>query len=117
MFSVYQTAPMSGGVATMLYGSAAAQVGPEMKMPSSLTEEEMVKEVMRRRQGKAKGLGSVMEMFGGAPKPPKPSGLVSQLASAGLNEAIPGMATQNSIINGAVGGVMKKAGSMNVPYM
>jgi hypothetical protein len=49
--------------------------------------------------------------------PPQHFGLASQLASAGLNQGIPGMATNNHLINQAVNVVSKQTGSMNVPFM
>lgn len=58
--------------------------------------------------------GNIMEMMVGDRR--QSVGIASQLASAGLNDAIPGMATQNHLINKAVG-VAAKVGSMNVPFM
>jgi hypothetical protein len=58
--------------------------------------------------------GNIADMFVGDRR--QPVGIASQLASAGLNQAIPGMATQNHLINQAVG-IAAKTGSMNVPFM
>ena len=115
-WSQFNTAPMSGGVATMLYGSAMAQekaITAQVKQGSPTMN--MIADMLKPKQQDVKKADKITSMMVGDLR--QNPDMAVQKASATLVGAMPGGATQNPLINTAVNGVMKQTGSMNVPFM
>ena len=114
-WSQFNTAPMAGGVATMLYGSAMAQENPAKNQAKARNTLDKIAEMLNPKQQDIKKVDKITTMMVGDLR--QNPDMAIQNASATLVGSMPGGATQNPLINTAVAGVMKQTGSMNVPFM
>lgn len=101
----YNLAPQSLGVATMLYGSASAQMR-DMKAEAE-EKAKMEKANAKAPATQPMAVGDLRQSVG----------ILAQKASAEVVGKMPGQPTQNFIVNNVVSAISKWTGAMTVPRL